>query len=66
MSPPRFVRLSVRCPGCGRPPRLRLSADEVSRYEREDPGKVVLTYHCHAGRCGTIYNILAAAFQYAA
>lgn len=61
-----LLRLAVRCPDCGAPPRLRVPASDRSRWEHEDPVRVVLSYECHMRSCGRRYNILVAAFQEAA
>lgn len=61
-----LLRLAVRCPSCGAKPRLRMPATERLRWEHEDPVRVVITYQCHVRSCGTLYQILAAAFQEAA
>lgn len=64
----KLYRLAVRCPRCGAPPRLRLTALQISKWQEDDPGEMVQTYQCswelQPGRaCNTIYAITARAVQ---
>ena len=59
----RLLRLAARCPDCGARPALRISASAVADAGRHAPGERLGTYQCHRRRCGTVYDLRAAAYQ---
>lgn len=60
----RLLRLDLKCPRCGKPPRLRITEAERDRAFAKAPGEVIGTYQCH--HCNHIYDMPAAACQRAA
>lgn len=68
MSRIRILRLSIRCPGCGAPPRLRTGEDWVAflRDHCSDPELVVQSYECHIRHCSERYEIKVKHFHVAA
>jgi hypothetical protein len=54
----RLLRLSVRCPCCGAPPKLRTLPEVAGLIDWLDGEAVILTYECHVRRCGERYEIL--------
>lgn len=65
---PKLYRPDVSCPRCGRPPRIALTARQITKWCDEDPGVLVQTYQCafdlFPGRkCNTIYSITAGSIQ---
>jgi hypothetical protein len=61
--PDRLLRLAARCPDCGSRPALRISAVAAADAGRHAPGERLGTYQCHRRRCGTVYDLRAAAYQ---
>lgn len=61
-----LLRLNVRCPGCGSPPAIRVTAAAVADCAHLAPESRVATYQCHRRRCGRIYDLTARAYQEAA
>lgn len=59
----RLLRLAARCPDCGARPALRISASAAADARRHAPGERLGTYQCHRRRCGTVYDLRAAAYQ---
>ena len=59
----RLLRLAARCPDCGSRPALRISATAAADAGRHAPGERLGTYQCHRRRCGTVYDLRAAAYQ---
>ncbi len=59
----RLLRLAVSCPHCGARPALRITEAAVRAVEHEPPEKRLGTYQCHRRRCGTVYDLPAAAYQ---
>jgi hypothetical protein len=61
----RLLQPDVRCPGCGRPPGLRITERERDDAFLEPAALVKVTYKCARKAC-CIYEITAGAFQRAA
>lgn len=65
---PKLYLPDVRCPRCGCPPRLRITARQIEKWKHEPPAELVLTHQCMferrpGQRCDTIYGITAGAIQ---
>lgn len=60
-----LLRPAVRCPGCGKPPPLRIpEAERLAALEQ--PGDAVkVTIQCPRKGCGHVYEVLARAYQFA-
>lgn len=59
----RVLRLSVKCPSCGAPPKIRSLPEMADLVERKPPQTVLLTYECHLRLCRTRYEIRVKHFQ---
>lgn len=59
----RLLRLAASCPGCGSRPALRVTEDAVRAVSHHPPDERLGTYQCSHRRCGTVYDLTAAAYQ---
>lgn len=55
---------AARCPGCKKPPPLRIPTEERDAALRQPPESVKATVQCP--RCARIYVVYARAYQFAA
>lgn len=60
----RLLRPEVRCPRCGKRPRLRISETEREAAKNQPAEQLKGTYQCH--ECGLVYELRAAAYHGAA
>jgi len=65
---PRLLAVDARCPRCGAPPRVRISALQQQKWEGEPTAALAHTYQCHRNlrdgrKCNAIYPITAGAIQ---
>lgn len=59
----RLYRLATSCPKCGARPAMRVAEEAVRDAHQHAPGERLGTYQCQYRRCGTIYDLTAAAYQ---
>lgn len=64
MQRPRLLCPAVRCPGCTKRPRVRITEDVARQHDGDPPGRLLQTYQCQF--CGRVYDVTAAAYQQAA
>lgn len=65
---PQLYVPDVRCPRCGRSPRIALTARQLEKWKHDPPGELAQTYQCAWDRfpgrkCNAIYPITAGAIQ---
>lgn len=59
----RLLRLAASCPRCGSRPAMRVTEDAVRAVSHHLPEERLGTYQCSHRRCGTVYDLTAAAYQ---
>lgn len=60
----RLLRPDVRCPNCGKRPRIRIVEAEQDVAKRQPAEELKGTYQCH--NCGVVYPLRAGAYHGAA